>query len=176
MKTLCIHVLILLLTFSAFAQKNNFGEFFESGRLPEVVLKQAGEEFSVYYPDAKNSDSRIAEIEKTFISYDLGKDFEGYESYLLLFKIDNGYLAAEFNEKGKLLSVVEKFKNSRLPEKVRISLAEKFPDWKLIKDRYLYVQKDGSVTRKEYKIIMQKDNKIRRVIVNDKGDILRGKS
>ncbi|NQY29694.1 MAG: hypothetical protein HRT69_09495 [Flavobacteriaceae bacterium] len=55
-------------------------------------------------------------------------------------------------------------------------MASKFPEWILVKDKYLYVQKYGSVKIKEYKIIMKKGNKIRRVVVNEDGVIIRGKS
>jgi len=174
MKAVCVYLLALGMMFPTLAQENLYDELYESGELPAVVLKKAGEEFSVYYPDNSNPDSRIVELEKTFISYKLETEEGRLKSYLILFKLEDGVLTATFNEKGKLVSVVEKFENVRLPEAVRLSLAEKFPEWSLVKDKYLYVQKYGSVKMKEYKIIMKKDNKIRRVVVNEDGVIIRG--
>lgn len=175
MKTVCIYLLVLGFVFPSLAQERLYEDFYESGELPAVVLKKAGEEFSVYYPDSSNPDSRVLELEKHFISYKLEAENGKLKSYLLLFELKDGYLSASFNERGKLVSVVEKFKNVRLPELVRKSLAKEFPKWSLIKDKFLYVQKNGSVKIKEYKVIIKKGDKIRRVVLNEDGVIIRGK-
>ena len=169
-----MYVLILVMVFPLLAQEKVSDEFYESGDLPAVVLKKAGEEFSVYYPDNKNPDSRVMELESSFISYNLGKDFEGHDSYLLILEVEGGILSATFNNEGKLLSVVERFENAKLPEKVRVSLAKKYPEWTLVKDKFLYIQKQGEVKKKEYKIIMKRNNKIKRIIVDENGGIIRG--
>ena len=174
MKKTCMYLLILGMMFPIFAQEKISDVFYESGELPAVVLKKAGEEFSVYYPDNSNPDSRVIELESSFISYNLGKDFEGHDSYLLVLEVEGGILSATFNDKGKLLSVVERFDNVKLPEKVRLNLATKYPEWSLVKDKFLYVQKNGEIKKKEYKIIMKKDNKIKRLVVNELGDVIRG--
>ena len=176
MKTVCMYLLVLGFICPILAQERLYEEMYEFGELPAVVLKKAGEEFSVYYPDTTNPDSRVLKLEKSFISYKVEVEKGESKSYFLLFELEDGFLSATFNEKGKLTSVVEKFKNVKLPEPVRKSLASKFPLWILVKDKYLYVQKHGSVKIKEYKIIMKKGNKIRRVIVNEDGVIIRGKS
>ena len=176
MKTVCMYLLVLGFICPTLAQERLYEEMYESGELPAVVLKKAGEEFSVYYPDTTNPDSRVLKLEKSFISYKVEVEKGESKSYFLLFELEEGFLSATFNEKGKLTSVVEKFKNVKLPEPVRKSLASKFPEWILVKDKYLYVQKYGSVKIKEYKIIMKKGNKIRRVVVNEDGVIIRGKS
>ena len=160
MKTVCIYLLVLGFVFPSLAQERLYEDFYESGELPAVVLKKAGEEFSVYYPDSSNPDSRVLELEKHFISYKLEAENGKLKSYLLLFE---------------LVSVVEKFKNVRLPELVRKSLAKEFPKWSLIKDKFLYVQKNGSVKIKEYKVIIKKGDKIRRVVLTEDGVIIRGK-
>ena len=176
MKKLCVFMFVLVMLFPVYSQENGFEEYYEYNDLPAVVLKKAGDQFSVYYPDNSNPDSRVLELENKFISYKIDNDFQGKESYLLLLEIEDGFLSATFNAKGKLVSVVEKFENVKLPEKIRNSLAQKFPEWEMLKDRFLYVQKHGKIKRKEYKIIMKKDNKIKRVVVNEDGVIIRGKS
>lgn len=174
MRTFCMYLLILGLISPLFAQEKKFDELYESGELPAVVLKKAGEEFSVYYPDNKNPDSRVLALESSFISYNIDKEFDGTESYYILFEVEDGVLAATFDERGKLLSVVERFKNVRIPEKVRLSLAKKFPEWSLKSDKFVYVQKSGEVKRKRYKIIMRKNKILRRVVVDENGEIIRG--
>jgi len=171
-----MYLLIIGLGFPVFAQEKQSDDFYESHELPAVVLKKAGDEFSVYYPDNSNPDSRVLRLENKFISYKIDNDFQGNTEYLLLLEVEGGVLSATFNEKGKLVSVVEKFENARLPEKIRVKLASEYPEWNLIKDKFLYVQKMGEIKRKEYKIIMKKDNKIKRIVVDEDGTIIRGKS
>ena len=176
MKKLCMYLLIIGLGFPVFAQEKVSDDFYESNDLPAVVLKKAGDEFSVYYPDNSNPDSRILKLENKFIGYKIENDFHGVEEYLLLLEVEGGALTATFDKKGKLISVVEKFENARLPEKIRNKLASEYPEWNLLKDKYLYVQKRGEIKRKEYKIIMKKENKVKRIVVNEDGVIIRGKS
>jgi len=176
MRKLCLCLFVVGIMLPVCAQEKGVEEYYESNDLPAVVLKKAGDEFSVYYPDNLNPDSRVLELENKFISYKIDNDFQDKESYLLLLEIEDGFLSATFNERGKLISVVEKFKNVRLPEKIRNSLAEKFPEWKMMKDKFLYVQKRGEIKRKEYRVIMRKGKKVRRITINEEGEIIRGKS
>jgi len=171
-----MYLLIIGLGIPVFAQEKQSDDFYESNELPAVVLKKAGDEFSVYYPDNTNPDSRVLKLENKFISYKIDNDFQGKTEYLLLLEIEGGALAATFNKKGKLISVVEKFENTKLPEKIRKKLAVEYPEWNLVKDKFLYVQKIGKIKRKEYKIIMKKGNKIKRIVVDEDGMIIRGKS
>lgn len=73
--------------------------------LTAVVIKSAGDVFSVYLPD-RNTDPK-QELEDSFIACDLGKNYEGYDSYLVVMEIKGGSLSATYNENGKLISVVE---------------------------------------------------------------------
>lgn len=171
---MCMYVLILVMVIPVLAQEKTSDVFYESDELPAVVLKKAGEEFSVYYPDNTNPDSRVFELESSFISYNLGKDFEGHDSYLLVLEVEGGILSATFNGKGKLMSVVEKYENVKLPEKVRLNLAKIYPEWNLVKDKFYYTQRQGEVKKKVYKIIMKKDNKIKRIVIDHNGDIIKG--
>jgi len=171
-----MYLLIIGLGFPVFAQEKESDNYYESNELPAVVLKKAGDEFSVYYPDNSNPDSRVIKLQNKFIGYKIENDFHGVEEYLLLLEVEGGALAATFSKEGKLISVIEKFENARLPEKIRQKLASEYPEWNLLKDKFLYIQKRGEIKRKEYKIIMKKDNKIKRIVVNEDGVIIRGKS
>ena len=89
--------------------------------LPEIVLKKIGEDFSVYLPDW-NPDMDVRQLQKYFVAYDLGKDFEGYDNYLVIMRNAKGTLTATYNDKGKLVRVVEKYENVRLPSDVIYSV------------------------------------------------------
>jgi hypothetical protein len=57
---------------------------------------------------------KVRTLEDSFIAYDLGKNYEGYETYLVYMEI-KGSLSATYNENGKLISVIEKYKDVKLP-------------------------------------------------------------
>jgi hypothetical protein len=57
-----------------------------------------------------NADPKVRTLEDSFIAYDLGKNYEGYETYLVYMEI-KGSLSATYNENGKLISVIEKYKD-----------------------------------------------------------------
>lgn len=109
MKKLMSLILMVGFIFGAYAQNDTYEELLESGSLPEIVLKKAGEEFSVYLPD-KHPDARVTRLQNEFISYNLDDKIDGENSYYIIFYAEDATLAARFSEKGKLLSVVEQYK------------------------------------------------------------------
>jgi hypothetical protein len=141
--------------------------------LPEIVIKKAGADFSVYIPD-KNPDSNIKRIEEKFIAYDLGKDNEGYDEYLLVMQIKKGTLAATYDEKGKLIRVVENYKNVILPSQVIYSVYKKFPGWKIVNDKFLYTQEEGDIIKKQYNLKIKKNKEVRKITVRPNGEIVKG--
>jgi hypothetical protein len=54
-----------------------------------------------------NADPKVRTLEDSFIAYDLGKNYEGYETYLVYMEIKGGSLSATYNENGKLIRVIE---------------------------------------------------------------------
>lgn len=141
--------------------------------LPEIVIKKAGADFSVYIPD-KNPDSNIKRVEEKFIAYDLGKDNEGYDEYLLVMQIKKGTLAATYDEKGKLIRVVENYKNVILPSQVIYSVYKKFPGWKIVNDKFLYTQEEGDIIKKQYNLKIKKNKEVRKITVRPNGEIVKG--
>lgn len=142
--------------------------------LPEVVIKSAGKDFSKYLPD-NNPDQRIVDLEQKFIAYDLGKDHEGADSYLLTLEMTNGSLAATYDGKGKLLGVVENYKNVKLPSEVIYSVCTKYPGWAIVNDKFLYTQEDGDIIKKQYQIQIKKGNETRKLVVHPNGNIIKEK-
>ncbi|HSD15528.1 MAG TPA: hypothetical protein VLB74_12830 [Flavobacterium sp.] len=146
----------------------------ETKKLPEMVIKRAGNDFSVYLPEYESDDVKIKSLQEAFIAYDLGKDYEGHENYLVTLKVKDGSLAATYDENGKLLSVVEKYNNVKLPSAVIYNVYKNYPGWKIVNDKYLYSQEDGDITAKQYKLQLAKGDETKKIVVNSKGDILKG--
>jgi hypothetical protein len=168
-------IIIILFSFSitAFSQETEKGKI-KIEELPGVVIKRVGTDFSVYIPD-NNPDQRVKVVEEKFIAYDLGKDAEGYEEYLVVMEVKNGSLTATYNEKGKLVRVVENFKNVRLPSEVIYSIYRTYPGWSIVNDSFLYTQEDGDVLKKQYNVKIKKDKEVVKLLVRPNGEILKAK-
>ncbi|MBP6758401.1 MAG: hypothetical protein KA133_04055 [Flavobacterium sp.] len=174
MKTFLVVLLFLGFTVSTYSQKKpetNKGKT-DVINLPEIVIKKAGKDFSIYVPD-NNPDSNVRRLEEKFIAYDLGKSNEGNEIYLLTMKIKNGSLAATYDEKGKLIRVVENYKNVKLPSEVIYSIYKKFPEWSIINDKFLYSQNEGDILKKQYNIKIKKNKDVRKLVVHPDGEIVK---
>ena len=162
MKSSLIVLLFLSFATSSYSQKKPQKEEgnMEIIHLPEIVIKKAGTDFSVYIPD-RNPDNNVKRLEEKFIAYNLGKDYEGSEEYLLTMQIKKGTLAATYNEKGKLIRVVENYKNVKLPSRVIFSIYKRFPKWTIVNDKYLYTQEEGDIVKKHYNLQIKKGKEIR---------------
>lgn len=176
MKSFIIILFLLGSITSLYSQANNGDDRSEESlkiqQLPEVVIRSAGKDFSVYLTD-KNPDASVRGLEEQFISYNLGKDYEGFDSYLVTMKTENGYLAATYNGNGKLTRVVENYKNVKLPSKVIYSIYKEFPGWQIINDKFLFTQENGDIIKKQYHLKIKKNNEVRKLVVHSNGEILK---
>lgn len=173
MKSLIIILLFLGLTTSSYSQDKKENGTMRMIELPGVVIKRIGSDFSIYIPD-NNPDQRVRMLEEKFIAYDLGKDFEGNDEYLVTMKAKKGSLAATYNEKGKLIRVVENYKKVILPSVVIYSIYKKFPGWTIVNDKMLYTQEEGDVLKHQYNIKIKKNKEVRKLVVRPNGEILKG--
>ena len=175
MKVALIIMLVLGINITAFSQHREidgyYGKPMKSVELPEIVIKNAGKDFSYYLPD-KNPDPSIQKLQSEFIAYDIGKDYEGFDNFLVILEGEKGVLTATYDSKGKLTSVVEKYSNTQLPLPVSHSIYKAYPGWQIVNDKYLYSQENGDITKKEYSLKLKKENEIIKLTVNPKGDII----
>jgi len=172
MKALII-ILFLSVTLAVNAQVTEKGRI-KIEELPGVIIKRVGTDFSVYIPD-NNPDQKVKMVEEKFIAYDLGKDAEGYEEYLVVMEVKNGSLTATYNEQGKLVRVVEQFKNVVLPSEVIYSIYRTYPGWFIVNDSFVYTQEDGDIIKKQYNVKIKKDKETIKLLVRPNGEILKAK-
>ncbi|MBW4362323.1 hypothetical protein [Flavobacterium taihuense] len=175
MKAVLIIALVLGMHITLYSQ-NKIGDVNTEGNmstvdLPEIVIKNIGKDFSYYLPD-KNPDITVNQLEKEFVAYDLGKDYEGYENYLVILSTKKGTLSATYDMNGKLTSVIEKYTDTMLPHPVIYSVYKAYPGWQIVNDKYLYTQENGDVTKKEYNLKLKKDNETIKLKINPKGEII----
>ncbi|HSN47337.1 MAG TPA: hypothetical protein VLR29_01120 [Flavobacterium sp.] len=175
MKTFIVILLFLGFAASSYSQKKTEKEDGKMDiiNLPEIVIKKAGADFSIYVPD-DNPDLTVRRLEEKFVAYDLGKDYEGNENYLVTMAVKNGSLSATYDENGKLIRVVENYRNVILPSEVIYSIYKNFPDWTIINDKFLYSQTDGDIVKKQYNVKIKKNDDVRKLVVHPDGEIVKG--
>ncbi len=176
MKTFSIILIFLGMLTTSYSQeeiKNDLdNEVLKMDELPEIVIKSVGKDFSVYLPD-KNPDNKVKNLQQKFIAYNLGKDYEGYENFLVVMETNDGSLTASYNSNGKLTRVIEKYQNVKLPSKVIYAVYKAYPGWQLVNDKFLYTQEDGDIIKKQYQIKIKKDNETRKLVIHPNGDIIK---
>ena len=170
MKALVIG-LVLGLTSLSFIQKSETTDFMKTEKLSTVVVVGSGEDYSVYYPD-NNSDLTVRKLQDHFISFRLGRDSKGYETFLVFFKTKRGSLTANYNKHGKLIRTTELYKNTKLPLEVQKAIAEKYHEWTMLKNKYQFIQENGKIVKKEYTVTIKKDKQLHKLIVNSSGKFL----
>lgn len=174
MKTVLVILLVFGIHVTLFSQnemEGNDEKSMKSVELPEIVIKNAGKDFSYYLPD-KNPDPSVKKLQSDFIAYNLGKDYEGYDNFLVILEGEKGILTATYDSNGKLTSVVEKYNNTQLPIPVIYSVYKAYPGWQIVNDKYLYTQENGDIKKKEYNLKLKKENEIIKLKVNPKGEII----
>ncbi len=176
MKTFSIILIFLGMLTTSYSQeeiKNDLdNEVLKMDELPEIVIKSVGKDFSVYLPD-KNPDNKVKNLQQKFIAYNLGKDYEGYENFLVVMETNDGSLTASYNSNGKLTRVIEKYQNVKLPSKVIYAVYKAYPGWQLVNDKFLYTQEDGDIIKKQYQIKIKKDNETRKLVIHPNGDFIK---
>ncbi|WP_418264390.1 hypothetical protein [Flavobacterium faecale] len=174
MKSLIVILMAFGFAITSFSQEKPLEEEgnMEITKLPEIVINKAEKDFSIYIHE-HNADKNVRAIQEKFIAYDIGKDYEGFDEYLVIMKLKRGSLTAVYNENGKLIRVVENYKNVRLPFNVVISVFKAFPQWTIQNDKLYYEQAEGDMLKNEYKIKIKKDKEVKRLVVHPNGDILK---
>ena len=165
---------LVLLGFSMVSYSQSLeDEELKYNELPAIVMKTAGKDFSIYLPD-RNPDAKVRQLQDKFIGYNLGKDLEGYNEYLVVMEAGDNSLVATYNENGKLMSVVENYSNVKLPRQVIFSVYKSYPGWTIVKDKFLYSQQDGDIIKKQYNLKIKKDNEIKKIVIKPNGNIIAG--
>jgi hypothetical protein len=108
-----------------------------------VVIKSAGDDFSIYLPD-RNVDPKVRALEDSFIAYDLGKTSK-VTKHTSIYGNKGGSLST-YDENGKLIRV-EEYIRTKLPLLLYTRI-QSIPWMAIVNDKYLYSQEDGDVLKK----------------------------
>ncbi len=165
MKKLILGLLAIGLTCQVFSQVI---------RLPEIEITAVNYKY-LNAVDSEDLDFDVKMLEEKVALFDLkSSDFylDEYDTYEVKFYIPNGTILAAYNKDGKLIRTIERFKDVKLPIDVRDAIFARFPGWGLKRDVYR-VTYNQEKSRKEYKVVIEKDGKLMRLKTDDKGYFLR---
>ncbi len=143
--------------------------------LPEVEVTAKNYK---YLDDVNNpTDAQPIQMLQRYASVYNVKDSKYYEDeydrYFISFFIPDGKILATYDDEGNLKRTVEKYENVKLPTAVAEIVVKEYPGWEIAKDAYLVnFHDDRGVTKKEYKLVLEKgDNRIR-IKTDENGKIL----
>lgn len=169
MKKLMLWLLVFGLTTQFYAQVVN------NGQLPEVVISA----INYKYLNEVNSNDvatpvKLLEIEAANFdprnNKDLYEDEYGY--YKVSFFIPDGQIVAAYDNNGKIIRTIEKFKDVKPPRTVINSVAKRFPGWAITDDVYKVTYHRKAGTNKIYKLMLKNGNKKMRVKTDENGKFL----
>ncbi len=168
MKKFIIGLFVIGLTSQVFAQVPKVEQ------LSEVVVTAVNYKY-LNAIDSKEVAIPVKMLERKAAAYNVqDADFysDDYEFYTVSFFIPEGKIVAAYNPEGQIIRTFERFENIKLPTAVRDAVAERFPNWTIVKDVYrvTYNQDDGA--NKTYKLKLENGDKTMRVKIDDKGEFL----
>lgn len=113
-------------------------------------------------------------LEDNVVSYDTKKNLpnEDCSTQEVTFEIPDGKVLAVYDDSGKILRTVEKYKNVRLPQEVLQAIAKNYPNWVIVEDVFLVNYHCNKGIKKEYKIKIQNQSKTVNLKTDESGNFL----
>lgn len=142
--------------------------------LPEVKVSAINYKYLSMVDDEELA-IPIRKLEERVATFDL-KNSEFYEInkrvHHLNFKTPEGTIQATYDNDGKLLKVVEKFKGVAIPASLALSVSDKYPNWRITKGVYRVSYYDKAGVTKTYKLLLVNGDEKQWLKLNDKGELI----
>ena len=143
--------------------------------LPSVTVSSLNYKYLKSVADP-NASEKINFLEKKAAAYNI-KESEFYdddfEQYYVSFYLPKGHVLATYDKQGKILRTAERFSNVILPNVVKKTVIETYPEWSIAKDVYLVNYHAGTNhINKVYKIVLENGDKRKRVKTDESGNFI----
>ncbi len=168
MKKFILGLFVLGLTSQVFSQ------VVKTEELSEVVVTAVNYK---YLNEVDNSEAAIPVqmLERKAAAFDVREQEyyqDDYAFYTVSFFIPDGKIVAVYDPDGKILRTIEKFKDINLPDAVKKSLAERFPNWEVVSDVYRVSYSEEKGASKSYKVKLKNGDKMMRVKITEDGEFM----
>lgn len=144
-----------------------------------IELSEVNVSVNYKYMDAINSDQvavPVKTLTEQVLNYETNKGDlydDEFSTHNVSFYIPDGKIVAAYDNNGKILRTIEKYKNIRLPQEVLQTIAEKYPKWAVVEDVYeVNFHCDKGIIKKQYKIKLQNEDKIVKIKTDALGNII----
>ncbi|MBZ9630267.1 hypothetical protein LB465_05695 [Salegentibacter sp. LM13S] len=174
MKTLVVILMLVSFSFSSYAQRITELEETKIAYSPIVLTETDNpDEYRYKVNDgfaAEFTENPLAFMESyfdisNFIEEVKDKD---YNSYLVRFSTDKGFLEANYSKDGELNRTRQLFKDVALPRAVRDQLWRQTEGWSMVKNSYKAKGKRNLVDKELYRIKVVKNNKSKIIKIDPK--------
>ncbi len=165
MKKLFINLIAIAITGAGFAQTNGSGQ---SVALTGVTVRPLNISYLNAVTDERMPES-VTALENKAARYNVTESEvydEDFEAYEVVFSQSDGVILATYDNRGRIIESLERFKNITLPYEVRNEVAEKYPGWTFHSDAYLVSYYKDKGVQKEVKIQLRKDGKRKNIKID----------
>lgn len=143
--------------------------------LPEITVTARYKYLNAVSPE--ETAQPVNMLEQYAAAYDVkGATFyeDEYDHYFVSFYIPQGKILAVYDKEGNLLRTAENYNNTALPNQILKIVANEYPGWAISKGVYLvtYRENGTNVTKKVYKLLLEKGDMRKKVKINEKGEFL----
>jgi len=168
MKKLFIGLLVLGLTTQSFAQVIN------DGQLPEVTVHAVNYKY-LNSVDSDDLDPDVKKLEREAATFDYRNSEmynDDYGTYSISFHIPNGQIVAAYDNDGKIVKTIERYKDVKTPKSVRKTVTKNYPGWTITDDVYKVSYHQDKGVEQTYKLQLKNGKEKIRIITDVKGNIL----
>ncbi|MGI9550148.1 MAG: hypothetical protein ACR2MT_03020 [Aurantibacter sp.] len=79
------------------------------------------------------------------------------------FKTANGYIAADYDQNGNIISTEERFENVALPRAIAGEIVKQYPGWIFAQTKFILKYRKGQTSKKLFKVVIKKGNQKKRL-------------
>lgn len=83
-------------------------------------------------------------------------DKQNEQPFEVTFKSSHGAITASYDNEGKILSAVERFRDIALPNNLSILIAREYPKWEISKSRYSIIYTRAHEPQKRFRVQIRK--------------------
>lgn len=87
----------------------------------------------------------------------------GYDYFVVHFKSSKGYLNANLDSKGTLVSTYQNFKNIRLPQEALLQIRSEYRDAAIVGSKYLAYSKGWDIKKEIFRVKIKDGDKTRNI-------------
>ena len=149
-----------------------FGQVIKTEQLSEIRVYATNYKYLNNIDTQEEASIPVEMLRRKMASFNL-KDSEFYQDdhdfYNISFFIPEGKILAAYDNTGKIIRTVERFKDINLPTSVKEAVLDRFPEWTITKDIYMVRYHDSKGVTKKYKLKLENGEKVLRVKMDGMG-------